>query len=153
MKTWFENDTIWKRCKFRCNCHKFTIYGAKDIYYFQRFQWRYFWIEISTIYPQMKTFASHVNFIKIEKSQNSRNYIWDEFLPGWVLTLTNGNLGVGDGFETNSWPHRHSGCNFKKWWIFMIFDFFELWVLTLIRPNIDYPAEYRPIDVIFQEST
>ena len=33
------------------------------------------------------------------------------------------------------------------------FRFFELWVLTLIRPNIEYPAEYRPIDVIFQEST
>ena len=35
----------------------------------------------------------------------------------------------------------------------MIFDFFELWVLTLIRPNIEYPAEYRPIDMIFQKST
>ena len=91
-KTRFENDQIWKLCKFRCNGRKFTIYGAKDIYYFQRYQWRYFWIEISTIYPQMKTFASYVNFIKIEKSQNSRNYIWDEFLPGWVLTLNNGKI-------------------------------------------------------------
>ncbi len=91
-KTRFENDQIWKLCKFRCNGRKFTIYGAKDVYSFQRFQWRYFQIEISTIYPQMKTFAPHVNFIKIAKSQNFRNYIWDEFLPGWVLALANGKF-------------------------------------------------------------
>ncbi len=61
----------------------------------------------------------------------------DEF-----LRLTMGRLSVVDGFETNSWPHRHSRCNFKKWWIFMIFDFLNcgFWHLSgrisIIRPNI-----------------
>ena len=82
---WMKN-TIWKwqickLCKFRCNGQIFTIYGAKDIYSFQRFQWTYFRIEISTIYPQMKTFVPHVNFTKIAKKPKSQNvYMW------WVLT-------------------------------------------------------------------
>ncbi len=80
-KTRFENDQIWKWCKFRCNGQKFTIYGAKDIYSFQRFQWAYFRIEISTIYPQMKTFVPHVNFIKIAKK-----WKFQKLYMGWVLT-------------------------------------------------------------------
>ena len=43
----------------------------------------------------------------------------DEF---WRLQM--GSLGVVDGFETNSWLHRHSGCDFKNdefSWIFEIF--------------------------------
>ena len=61
----------------------------------------------------------------------------DEF-----LRLTMGRLGVRYGLETNYWPHRHSGCDFKKWWIFMIFDFLNcgFWHLSgrisNIRPNI-----------------
>ena len=34
-----------------------------------------------------------------------------------------GSLSVVDGFETNSWPHTHSGCDFKNdefSWIFKI---------------------------------
>ena len=50
----------------------------------------------------------------------------DEF---WRLQM--GSLSVVDGFETNSWPHTHSGCDFKKWWIFMNFRNFHLWVKLL----------------------
>ena len=80
-KTRFENDQIWKLCKFRCNGRKFTIHGAKDIYSIQRFQWMNFRIEISTIYPQMKTFVPHVNFTKIaKKSKFQKLYML------WILT-------------------------------------------------------------------
>ena len=89
---YIKHVNIWKLCKFRCNGRKFTIHGAKDIYSIQRFQWMNFRIEISTIYPQMKTFVHHVNSIKIAKQWNFRNYIWDEFLQGWVLTLKNGKF-------------------------------------------------------------
>ena len=71
----------------------------------------------------------------------------DEF-----LRLTMGRLSVVDGFETNSWPHRHSGCNFKKWWIFMIFDFLNcgFWHLSgrISADWCDFPRKY--IETSFQ---
>ncbi len=75
--------------------------------------------------------------VKIPEIIYGMSSFWDEF-----LRLKMGRLGVRDGLETNSWPHRHSGCDFKKWWIFMIFDFLNcgFWHLSgrisNIRPNI-----------------
>ena len=88
-----KRNQLWKNVssRFRCDnksfrfqgfsCQNFTIYGAKNIYSFQRFQWRYFRIEISTIYPQMKTFVPHVNFIKIAKK-----WKFQKLYMGWVLS-------------------------------------------------------------------
>ena len=63
----------------------------------------------------MKTFVSHVNLTKNRKKVKISDIIYgmssyrDEF---WRLQM--GSLSAVDGFETNSWPRAHSGCDFKN---------------------------------------
>ena len=82
--------------------------------------------------PTNENFCTPRKFHKNRKKVKISEIIYgmssyrDEF---WCLQM--GSLSVVDGFETNSWPHTHSGCDFKKWWIFMNFRNFHLWVKLL----------------------
>ena len=91
--------------------------------------------------PTTENVCTPRKFHKNWKKSNFRSYIYgmrsyrDEF---WRLQM--GSLSVVDGFETNSRPHTHSGCNFKKWWIFMNFQNFHLWVKLLKLWNLPISA-------------
>ena len=89
----------------------------------------------------MKTFVSHINFIKIEKSQNFRNYIWDEFLPGWVLALANGK------FECCRWFWDQFLTPYTLWMWFKKNDEFS-WIFEIFICGSNYSnyeiGRYRP---------
>ena len=139
--------------KLRSKAPRTLVESAKNIYKYQRIDWKNFQVVVLTLNSSKNDFTWHVKFEKYQKSRFFKKLMLDEFFVGWVLTIKHKNFRCCGTFLSQNSSWCTSSINFLKKSFFDNFRFLNCGFVDFIGRILIYPAEYRPIGHIFGKYT